>query len=583
MPTTVHLDQSGKVSFGDDADDFRAHEPAGYIRRIKRHLGSSHPITVNGQRFTAEELITKFLAHVRMRLQDECLQGEISHAVITVPARFGPAQKADLKFAAERAGFPSVELLDEPVAAGLAFLREKEGHHLGSDVLVFDWGGGTLDIALVEMLHGKYRVNEELLDGDPNLGGEDIDDALIEALNDQLRQAGHQPIDSRDSENFPRFYRTLIDAKVLLSRREEYEFRIVTRNHNLKIPCTRSNFEEIIEDPLSHATRKLEAAVGKAKENGKDLKAVLLVGGSSQIPAISRFIRNDLRMEPIKWARALEAVSLGAALAAAGYSGVGRARDTRSPAADSSSDHYGHAGESARQKAEESNQNQPDLREGEQQKTGQGGGKWHYPDKWGQDTVFSEPDFQSLVAQGQIKPETLVWRKGMAHWRACSEVRPDLFVQSNERNSQETVFEQFGTISGSGEDRSNPSQGSSGHSQFESKAAFGENQPDSQEGKQKRADQGDGKWRYSDFITGKKVFFEDAKLALVSVVCGVFGFACLGILFSPAAVICGHLSRAKLKQRTGSTDSGGIALVGLTLGYIGTLFSLLWILSAATA
>jgi molecular chaperone DnaK len=129
------LDSQGNYLFGDDAEDNRATDGAGYVSRFKRDLQTNVPKHIHGRTITPVELTAKFLTHVRERVEEEALHGPVGHAVITVPALYGPAAKANLKEAVKQAGFTDFDLLDEPVAAGFAFLHDNPDFAKGQTFL----------------------------------------------------------------------------------------------------------------------------------------------------------------------------------------------------------------------------------------------------------------------------------------------------------------------------------------------------------------------------------------------------------------------------------------------------------------
>jgi molecular chaperone DnaK len=156
IPTTIYADKSGKLEFGEDADDMRALDAAGWKGRIKRDLGKSSSIVLNGHSHRVVDLIASYLSYILKRSEDEVFYSSVDRAVITVPALYGPAEREELKQAATQAGFKAFELLEEPVAAGLAFLDDKTGTELGESILVFDWGGGTLDVTILRSVDGVF-------------------------------------------------------------------------------------------------------------------------------------------------------------------------------------------------------------------------------------------------------------------------------------------------------------------------------------------------------------------------------------------------------------------------------------------
>jgi molecular chaperone DnaK len=315
IPTTIYADKSGKLEFGEDADDMRALDGAGWKGRIKRDLGKGSSSVLNGHSYRVVDLVAGFLAYVLKRAEEEVFHGLVDRAVITVPALYGPAERDELKQAAAKAGFKAFELLDEPVAAGLAFLHDKTGTELGESIMVFDWGGGTLDLALVESQDGEFRVNHQWVSGDKNLGGEDIDDSVIEGV-DGLCFEEHGRIDEQDDQRRVHIQRNLKEGKELLSRRIEHTFRL-----NFKRPVefkwSREEFETFTVSTVNRALDCLRDQLRKMAAAGIKPKQVLLVGGSSSMPVIKRRIEDALGIKPIIWENSQTAVALGAATYAA--------------------------------------------------------------------------------------------------------------------------------------------------------------------------------------------------------------------------------------------------------------------------
>jgi molecular chaperone DnaK len=202
MPTSIHVDSSGKPDlFGDD--------PAGYVSRVKRYLGRKAPLVLHGKPSDPVSLVSEFLRHVRSRIEEEALHGPVGYTVITVPALFGPAAKASLKQAAETAGFSNFELLDEPVAGGLAFLHDSPATVQGQNFLVFDWGGGTLDLAVVRRDGENLLEVPNLLGGDIALGGEDIDDSIVERVSAMLTSQGRPSLEEQQEKHLTHARRAL--------------------------------------------------------------------------------------------------------------------------------------------------------------------------------------------------------------------------------------------------------------------------------------------------------------------------------------------------------------------------------------
>lgn len=326
LPTTVHVDEERQLIFGDDADDRLSLDPGGYQRRIKLGLGTDRKFLLSGHEFTAVDLCAKFLEHVRHRVETEHLHGKLDRVVIAVPAKFGPAARHDLETAARQAGFGEVELLDEPIAAGIAFLEEKKGSELGNEILVFDWGGGTLDIALVERCGDEWILNHDHLEGDLSLGGEDIDDSLMEVVNSRLVQSGQSSVKDPCDRDYPQVYRRVVETKKLLSKKESHSFTHATENCQFSFSCSREDFEDFISEQTTRAMQCVARWRERSGEKGQSIRNVLLVGGTSQIPVVARHLEK-FGMHPLLWTHAMRAVAMGAALRAhQGPSLIERAR-----------------------------------------------------------------------------------------------------------------------------------------------------------------------------------------------------------------------------------------------------------------
>jgi actin-like ATPase involved in cell morphogenesis len=311
IPTTLYCDEKGEFQFGEDADDMRALDAAGWKGRIKRDLGKGAAVVLQGRSFKVVNLVSRFLVYVRQRIEKEVFHGKIDHTIITVPALYGPAERSELLDAAGKAGFKSVELVDEPVAAGRAFLHEKAGTDLGDHVLVFDWGGGTLDLALVEQRDGELQLNHDWIGGEKYLGGEDIDDAMIEEA-DRRYAESHGRIDDQEDGQQMHIRRNLKEGKELLSRKAQHKFRL-PYNRPQDFVWTRGDFEEFTNSITDQAIDCLRKQLEKVRAQGIKTEYVLLVGGSSSIPVVKNRIEAELGLKALTWENSQTAVALGAA------------------------------------------------------------------------------------------------------------------------------------------------------------------------------------------------------------------------------------------------------------------------------
>lgn len=321
IPTSIYETPDGQVLFGEKAD---RESESDYIERIhgfKMKLGLSEPAHVGRKTGTAGELTAEFLSHIRTILMNEELHcrddGELDHAVITVPNKFYAAQKKDLKSAAETAGFKQVELLAEPVAAGIAFCE----HHSiqeSSCFLVVDWGGGTFDVALMEKTNeGQIKNMPELdfVDGLDDIGGESMDDLLYKAASDEIERSGFQALGQQGMHLVGRYKREITRAKKRLSDLNEVEMSF-TLEDGTRAPVKfgRTKLEETLYNIVLKGAKFADTFLLKCRASGFAPDFVLLVGGTSRMPMVQRVLKDTLNIDCKTWKQGREAIALGAAI-----------------------------------------------------------------------------------------------------------------------------------------------------------------------------------------------------------------------------------------------------------------------------
>lgn len=309
IPTTVHVDEAGAWTFGEDADDQIELDPEGYCRAFKLHLGERDPVLPRAGE-TAEALATRFLRHVREECERNVFRGEsVSAATITIPVSFSPARKTSLKRAAEAAGFTSVAFLPEPEAAGTAFLRDNPADEF-SRALVLDWGGGTLDIAVIcRDSNGAILADSHCAEGRDDVGGEEIDRLLLVAGDERWREAfGTSLLEAEENE--PKLLREAEKVKIGLSRKDVVTFRRGPR----KIEVTRNQFNLLVGDLLDKAADLVKSALAKNIAQDKPAPdAILLIGGTSQTPIVREAMEKEFSgIHVFSWHHSHEAVALGA-------------------------------------------------------------------------------------------------------------------------------------------------------------------------------------------------------------------------------------------------------------------------------
>jgi molecular chaperone DnaK len=291
-------------------------DPDNTVRSIKRKMGSSERVTLGGREFTPQE-ISAFILRELKTIAEQALGQPVNKAVITVPAYFTNAQRQATKEAGEIAGLEVVRIINEPTAAALAYGLDHEEDQLA---LVYDLGGGTFDVSLVEMNGGVVEVRAS--HGDTHLGGDDFDHILAEHAS-KLFYKKHQ-ISLKDKRvAMARLDRAAEAAKIRLSAfseaqlREEYLLEQDGVPHHLDEVVSRAEFEEMTEALLDKTISSMEHVFKDAELGPEELDRVLLVGGATRMPAVWTLVANYTGLEPDAEINPDEAVALGAAVQAA--------------------------------------------------------------------------------------------------------------------------------------------------------------------------------------------------------------------------------------------------------------------------
>ncbi len=314
LPTSVYIDTTGQFFFGDDAEDM-IEEPSGcYLRGFKMQLGSATPLHMylnEGKPciITAKELVKEYLRHIREQVQQLVYHGEpVTMATITRPVKFSPAQCEELKQAAHDAGFNTVALTTEPEAAGLAFCRMNAAQAFKRSALIVDWGGGTLDFALVTREGDTIHTHSALTDGDTTMGGEKFDELLWMYAEQSTKQ--HGVVGLNPTTQLPKVRR----AKEQLSSRNDVSLRLSTASGICPpINITRTGFNQLIEPDINKAAEMIQALLERIPaENTPEM--LLLVGGCCKIPYIKKKLETICELPALGWHYSREAVAMGAAL-----------------------------------------------------------------------------------------------------------------------------------------------------------------------------------------------------------------------------------------------------------------------------
>jgi len=315
MPSVVGLSPKGEWLVGTPALNQWVLAPEATVRSIKRDMGTDRIVTLGEHTFTPQE-ISAFILRELKRVAEVNLGQPIKRAVITVPAYFPDAARQATKDAGQIAGLEVMRIINEPTAAALAYGLDREEDQV---VLVYDLGGGTFDVSLVELVGGVVEVRAS--HGNTRLGGDDFDDLLA----DHLRQAFEKQhgVDLRnDRRAMARLNRAAEKVKIELSShpfawvREEYLMEKQGKPLHLELEVSRHEFENMIDNLLGSTRTSIQQALTDAKMTVNDLDKVLLVGGSTYIPAVWELAADATGLAPRQEVHPSEAVALGAGIQA---------------------------------------------------------------------------------------------------------------------------------------------------------------------------------------------------------------------------------------------------------------------------
>ena len=284
------------------------------ISSIKRKMGTKEKVEANGRKYTPEEISAKIL--MKLKKDAEAYLGEkVTKAVITVPAYFNDAERQATKNAGKIAGLDVERIINEPTAAALAYGIDKQDDT--HTVLVYDLGGGTFDVSILELGDGVFEVKSTA--GNNRLGGDDFDQRIMDYLVDTFKKENGVDL-SKDKMAMQRIKDAAEKAKKDLSGMSTTQISIpfITQNSDgplhLEVSLTRSKFEELCMDLFESTLEPVRKALKDAKLKNSDINKVLLVGGSTRIPYIQELVKKELGQEPSKGVNPDEVVAMGAAI-----------------------------------------------------------------------------------------------------------------------------------------------------------------------------------------------------------------------------------------------------------------------------
>ena len=315
-PSVVAFSQAGEVLVGEVAKRQAITNPDRTIRSVKRHMGTSWTIDVDGKAYTAQEISARTL--MKLKRDAEAYLGQtVTQAVITVPAYFDDAQRQATKEAGEIAGLEVLRIINEPTAAALAYGLDKEG--ADQTILVFDLGGGTFDVSILEIGDGVFEVKATA--GNTHLGGDDWDQRVIDWLAVEFKNA-HGVDLSKDKMALQRLKEAAEKAKIELSSLQQTTINLpfVTATPegplHLEQSLTRAKFQELTADLLKACRGPFEQAIRDAGLAKEKIDHIILVGGSTRMPAVVEMVTELIGKEPHKGVNPDEAVAVGASIQA---------------------------------------------------------------------------------------------------------------------------------------------------------------------------------------------------------------------------------------------------------------------------
>ena len=315
-PSVVGFAKNGERLVGETAKRQAVTNPDRTISSIKRHMGENYSVEIDGKKYTPQDISAMILG--KLKADAEAYLGEkVTEAVITVPAYFSDAQKQATKDAGKIAGLEVKRIINEPTAASLAYgLHKEEGSH---KILVYDLGGGTFDVSILELGDGVFEVLAT--NGDTHLGGDDFDNAVMNFLADSF--AKENGVDLRaDKMALQRLKEAAEKAKKELSSAQttniNLPFITVTADGplHMNMDLTRAKFDQLTADLVNKSIEPMKKAMADAGVTNADLAKVILVGGSTRIPAVQEAVKRVTGKEPFKGINPDECVSVGAAIQA---------------------------------------------------------------------------------------------------------------------------------------------------------------------------------------------------------------------------------------------------------------------------
>ena len=316
FPSYVAFTEDGQMLVGEPARRQAVTNPENTISAIKRSMGTDHKVTVNGKQYSPQEISAFILQKIKK--DAESFLGEpIEKAVITVPAYFDDNQRTATKDAGTIAGLDVVRLVNEPTAASLAYGLDKADED-DMNIMVYDLGGGTLDVTIMEFGGGVFEVRAT--SGDTQLGGTDMDNVLIKYLADQFK--AQEGVDLMENDQAVQRLREAAEkAKIELSTTTTTEVNLPViamgsdgTPKNLIDTITRAKLEELVDSIVEKSGKPMQQALDDAKMSKSDIDKIILVGGPTRMPIVQKYVEKFIGKPVERGIDPMECVSMGAAI-----------------------------------------------------------------------------------------------------------------------------------------------------------------------------------------------------------------------------------------------------------------------------
>jgi molecular chaperone DnaK len=315
FPSIVAFTEDGQRLVGEPARRQAVTNPEGTVMAIKRKMGTDYRVTIRDKSFTPQDISAFILQKIKLDAEAH-LGDKVEKAVITVPAYFNDNQRQATKDAGEIAGLEVVRIINEPTAASLAYGMDKKGDQ---KILVYDFGGGTLDVTIMELGDGVFEVKST--SGDTQLGGTDMDDKLIDHIADEFQTK--EGIDLRTDKTANQRLREAAEkAKIELSTTMQTTINLpfITANQagpkHLEMTLTRAKLEELVMPIIVKTRQPIEQSIKDAGLTTSDISSIIMVGGPTRMPVVQKFVSDIIGKKVESSVDPMECVAMGAAIQA---------------------------------------------------------------------------------------------------------------------------------------------------------------------------------------------------------------------------------------------------------------------------